>query len=468
MSAHMPDSVPAARVTLSPRDLVAVLPTELASEVFWQLNFVGRLSVSHVCRSWRNAALADRRLWSTYTAIVTDASDDACMNKAAAVLAVLLARSDPLPFRLKCEGILKDALGELVMAHMGRMEVLQLGEFQTVAASQRLLAVDAPMLRHFSSCGFPNYTWVLDVPAEWATRLEHLDLGPPFVWPTACVFRSLHTLYGRIPEGGSFGGSILHCFPILQRLSLCAVTQAALDSMTPLPHSLTTLTLHPTTDVDCARLLNSCDTPGLCYVNIWRVGTASSVQEAFRLFAHTIRGSWRLHATSDTAELRSGRHRYKLDCAAVPDWLSRVPGVAACWAQLRELHLRLPDFLGFLAALSRGIALPALAVAGFVTKSRGELDSAAPLRTASDLLDAPRLQSLTLTLGAGFDSASAAAVFWRVMAAFRGSAPLAKLILVTRTPAAFCDSEDRFRELSGRARQVEISDFDGRIHCVFV
>ncbi|EJD34970.1 hypothetical protein AURDEDRAFT_130880 [Auricularia subglabra TFB-10046 SS5] len=252
-----------------------------------------------------------------------------------------------------------------VIAHMGRMEALQLGEFQTVAASRRLLAVDVPLLRHFSYCGLPNYTWVFDVPAEWATRLEHLDRGPPFIWPTDCVFRSPRTLYGRIPEGGSFGRSILY-----------------------------------------------------------------SVQEAFRLFAHTIRGSWQLHATSDAVKLRLGRHRYKLHCAAVSDWLPHVPGAAACWGHLRELHLRLPDFLRFLAALSQGIALralaishgialPALAVAGFVTKRSAQLESAAALRTATSLLDTPRLQSLRLTLGAEFDSASAVTGSWRVMPAFR-------------------------------------------------
>ncbi|EJD42879.1 hypothetical protein AURDEDRAFT_168127 [Auricularia subglabra TFB-10046 SS5] len=403
---------PAAPVTRRQRDPIVALSTELVANAFQQLDFTDRLAVSHVSTAWRKAALANRHLWTEYC-VTLRGSWDKHAKPAAAALDELLRRSSPLPFRLRCEPSVPNGIAKLVIAHVYRFEILQLGALPTASIRRRMLELDAPRLARFSCWGILASNSPLPVPARWARHLHHLDLRCPCIWASGCVFGVLLTLSIRMPEGRGFGGSIAHCFPWLVALMLDGITQATVDDMAPLPQTLISLKMHTARDIDCTALLANCTAPHLRELNIRRVGTAASVHETFRVFTRAISIPWTLQVTGAVIRLHAPQRHYEIECTD-SRWLPRAPSIPACWGALRELHLPLSDYLHFLgtSALEGVFDLPALSLVGFVAGIGDDFYLACRDRI---LLGAPSLQCVVL---ARHDSESVAAVTARVLRTF--------------------------------------------------
>ncbi|EJD42895.1 hypothetical protein AURDEDRAFT_168143 [Auricularia subglabra TFB-10046 SS5] len=458
--AVIPAVHPAQALLETGSDPVIALPPELVAEIFRYLDFAHRLAVSHVCWSWRRSALSNPSLWSTYTVPVR-VSVQRRIHQVSG-LAALLARSSPLPFKLRCHGAATGGILDLVIAHMARVEVLDFGVLQT-DDWRRLLEVEAPLLKHFASRWFKSSVEIpFTVPAHWSLRLEHLKLGSPCSWPVGCVFTSLHSFTGRMPNGRGFGGPISRIFPSIRRLKLTQVSQTVVEEITPLPRSLTVLRLETASDgrVDCTDLLRNCTAQDLCELDVLYVSNTSSVLEALRLFNRTVTRPWRFQVTRDAMMARASPYYYVVHCA-IPAWISLEPAMPLCWDLLCELVLSMDELPHVLAAFSPGLALPALSSVIVTIGFEFQFDHEAAENIPQ--IDAPSLRSVELRAGADCDCLSD--VVRMMLRTFRAPVLLSNLVVGTGSPDGF--PRERFAETRGFVERVEVRNLDGKICSTF-
>ncbi|EJD42882.1 hypothetical protein AURDEDRAFT_168130 [Auricularia subglabra TFB-10046 SS5] len=458
--AVIPAVHPVQALLKSGSDPVIALPPELVAEIFRYLDFAHRLAVSHVCWSWRISALSDPSLWSTHTVPVR-APVERRIHLVSG-LAALLARSSPLPFKLHCHSAPIGGILDLVIAHMARVEVLDFGVLQT-DDWRRLLEVEAPLLKHFASRWFKSSVEIpFTVPAHWSLRLEHLELGFPCSWPVGCVFASLHSFTGRMPNGRGFGGPISRLFPSIRRLKLTQVSQTVVEDITPLPRSLTVLRLETASDgrVDCTEMLRNCTAQGLRELDILYASNTSSVLEALRLFNHTVTGPWRFQVTRDAMMARAPPYYYVVYCA-IPAWISLEPALPLCWDLLFELVLSMDELPHVLPALSPGLALPALSSVIVTIGYEFQFNHEAAEHSLQ--VDAPSLRTVELRVGADCDCLSD--VVRMMLRTFRAPVLLSNLVVGTGSPDGF--PRERFVGIRGVAERVEVRDLDGRTCSTF-
>lgn len=435
------------------RDLVAALPPELVAEIFRQLDFNGRLAVSHVCKAWRRAALSDRFMWSEYHV------PQLRPRRAIEGFTALLSRSSPLPFRMYCKGAVMSAIVDLVLDNVERLELIHLGKLNTLDQQRLIPALDALLLKHFA-CQSSEYVPTA-IPAGWALHLEHLEVDISCFWPAGCVFRHLRSFRGSMPQGNGFGAPISHCFPSLRSLNLFDVTQTFIESMAPLPRSLTVLKLDALHDVDCAELLRNCAAQDLQELDIFGLGTTPSILETLRLFTRTVSGPWRMQVEGAAMLLWALPYHYIVYCSA-PDWLSREPGIPLCWDRLCELHLPMTDFEQLMAGVSAGLVLPMLSTLT-LTIERGYRPNPVTAAPNAACVHAPVLHTVELYVEPTFDSiVDMATMLLRMV---RALVPL-ELLIVHHDASNKLDTI-RVPELRGVVSRVEIRDFGNTLYSTF-
>ncbi|EJD34968.1 hypothetical protein AURDEDRAFT_175963 [Auricularia subglabra TFB-10046 SS5] len=264
-------------------DPAAALPAELIAEVFSKLD----------CGPAR--CFARLRLVAQLHALQPPSKSSTAK---ALVLAALLKRSAPVPFRLEYGYEVPDPVAEIIIAHMDRMEVLHLRTLETDDALQRMLMQDIPVLKRFSFSGPLCSDAPIIVPPRWAAApyLGHLKLKCPWVWPAYCVFSSLRSFSGFLPEAPRVDAQLSTLFPNLTSLSLYQVAHESLRCLEPLPCSLNSLSLHPSYEgIDCTSLLRNGAPSGLQQLKISCTRSTPCVLEIFRLCERSVAGPWALY-----------------------------------------------------------------------------------------------------------------------------------------------------------------------------
>ncbi|KAI9056921.1 hypothetical protein FKP32DRAFT_1762897, partial [Trametes sanguinea] len=159
------------------------LPAELFCEVLYNLWPEDRVTASHVCRRWRNIALADPRVWQVTLELHEDMDSDA-------MVAAFLERSKPLPVQINVSldappdtDILQTRL-RTVAQELGRMKELELYVPDETPREVVLQAIQgaAPLLEHLAIFKEPHDT----LPSAG----ENMTLGPSPAFAPAYYERS--------------------------------------------------------------------------------------------------------------------------------------------------------------------------------------------------------------------------------------------------------------------------------------
>ncbi|EJD36757.1 hypothetical protein AURDEDRAFT_139986 [Auricularia subglabra TFB-10046 SS5] len=238
------------------------LPAELLTMCFRKLRFYDLVSVSHVSRKWRAAALADSVLWTTFSRTDPGNIKEQSTRKMIAQLTTMLERSRPSPFTLRLprtsEGfhLLKERITDVVGPELARIQLYD-GSFE-IYDSLNQNGADMPHLESLTLFTKSRiFTPVWDLPPTWgstgAPYLSRLELdGPALSIPSPCASFSALThlkfycapaLDPSMPPPHTFT-SLFQCCPNLVALEIRGVTEATRLPPGPIPLTLDTVSLY--------------------------------------------------------------------------------------------------------------------------------------------------------------------------------------------------------------------------------
>ncbi|EJD36541.1 hypothetical protein AURDEDRAFT_174410 [Auricularia subglabra TFB-10046 SS5] len=419
------------------RDPFDSLFPELLASIFGQLDFQGRLYASHVSPAWRTVALSARSLWNEFEL----SGDRSFKDSNAEALSALLARSDPLPFHLSCDNQLPDAVAELTIRNMHRMETVELVGI-TPANLIQLLGQDAPLLKRFSYFGSAPPDAPPAISERWACpyapQLQEIQLSCVCRFPSGCVFDALRSFTAAMPQQ-RVGEPLSTMLPNLKNLTLHDLTQEVLATLFPLPSSIEFVALwtHGLDALDYSGLIEACEAPAL---RTLRVGGARRVSPAVRPFFRVTNGHWTLLISSGgSAVLRTPARDalYQVSCARTSVSLVNEPAIIDHLDTLCELTLPLPTLMGLICADAWDRRLPALVDITTVCSEPREFAAARGVEYKA--VDAPVLESITLRWDTGDNDTGAHSIL-SLIRAF--SAPrLEGIIIQTFSPAMFLDTD---------------------------
>ncbi|EJD51458.1 hypothetical protein AURDEDRAFT_120806 [Auricularia subglabra TFB-10046 SS5] len=225
------------------------LPAELLSECLRSSDFLMRVRASHVSRWWREVALADRRLWKSFSR-TDDALDYHDIPTVCEQLATMLERSSPLLFDVRIPFLMGEELVPVLRPAIHRLRMYD----GPVAAFVKLSPEEVPLphltcLRILDPYMGDEDTAVIS--AQWSPRClpnlrevegPDIDFSPPCAGP----FLRLESLscYLRYWEGG---GHISAACPNLVTLELRNADAARPSRLEPFPASLSNLILRADT-----------------------------------------------------------------------------------------------------------------------------------------------------------------------------------------------------------------------------
>ncbi|EJD40699.1 hypothetical protein AURDEDRAFT_115820 [Auricularia subglabra TFB-10046 SS5] len=240
------------------------LPAELLTMCFRKLWFYDLVSVSHVSRKWRAAALADSVLWTTFSRTDPGNIKEQSTRKMIAQLTTMLERSRPSPFTLRlprtADGfhLLEEYVTDVVGPELARIQLYD-GSFE-IYDSLNQNGADMP---HLESLTLFTKSWVFtpvwNLPPTWgstgAPYLSRLELdGPALSIPSPCAPLSAltHVKFhcapaldddDFMPPPPTFT-SLFQCCPNLVALEIRGVTEATKLPPGPVPPTLDTVSLH--------------------------------------------------------------------------------------------------------------------------------------------------------------------------------------------------------------------------------
>ncbi|EJD40694.1 hypothetical protein AURDEDRAFT_170319 [Auricularia subglabra TFB-10046 SS5] len=237
----------------SARPIAERLPAEVLSECLRAADFSTRLRASHVSRTWRAVALADRRLWNTF--YCTGFRDARHHAAALAQLKAVLLRSRPLAFDLRiphCSYNWDSSYHERMVTAL-RDDVHRFSRYDGPVEIFIRLNPDEnplPLLTSLSILDntYGSYDDSYEIVPQWGPRclpnLQYLK-GPQIVFPEWCgPYPGLHSLRCYTSSWDGYQRMFV-CCPNLVELKLVGEdygTQLPPPPMPP-PHSLTRLFL---------------------------------------------------------------------------------------------------------------------------------------------------------------------------------------------------------------------------------
>ncbi|EJD42833.1 hypothetical protein AURDEDRAFT_126202 [Auricularia subglabra TFB-10046 SS5] len=347
------------------QDPLMGLPVELARRCLELLDFRSRILASHVSRAWRSVSLSNRTMWDL--AVFSHAT----RHTAADVLAVMLARSAPLPFSFIWDEFNVDLPANLfnaLLMNMRRMAEITVPGMDA-ASCRLLLSQKAPLMRTFvCDAARPGH---LVLPALWgcggAPQLRTLHLGN-FCVPlyTPPRFPALRSFRGHLPafvEGriDNVHGSLYNIMPNLTSLDLLGITRTTLLYLMNPPACLEELRLQSDEPViDYSALLGQCTS---CALRVLDLSSAHSLSAAVHLFTRTTFGLWSMEVSdndhhvalqSDIADAR-----YEIHSAVKLSFL-REHALLSEFERLEELTLSMSLLVDLYSMKAPGFTLPNL------------------------------------------------------------------------------------------------------------
>lgn len=246
-----------------PGPMLERLPAEILSSCFRRLRFHDRVSVSHVSRSWRAAALADPLLWTTFSRTEPDDIEDQKTRKMIAQLSVMLERSRPAPFSLR---VPKSNRGffrlEERIFHVAGPEFARIQFFEGSFEIYKRLNHDGAAMPHLRAMKLitkpGSYDSVFSLPSTWgstgAPNLRQLDLdGPSLSIPSDCApLKALtHLTFYCPPSLDDFAHGhqetlayLFDCCPNLVVLEVRGVTDTTCFPAGPMPTTIERVSLY--------------------------------------------------------------------------------------------------------------------------------------------------------------------------------------------------------------------------------
>jgi hypothetical protein len=180
---------------------------------------LGWITVTHICRRWRQVALSDPNLWST---IIFDLGAEWAEEMLARSEATLISYSRDLSSQPRVSTRRSVDDEATLRKHLSRVRRLVLsGDPESLAPAARALTTPAPHLESLELRNAPGnlcITLPSDLFAHDAPKLRHVTLfGLAIRWDSP-LFRDLTHLEIRIPRRAPTVESILLSIPTVERL----------------------------------------------------------------------------------------------------------------------------------------------------------------------------------------------------------------------------------------------------------